>query len=175
MIAILFVIIGILLRLVPHPPNFAPITASTLFAGVYLPKRYALITPIITMAISDFLLFPTHMFHSTTLYVWGSFLISGLIGSWLKRHNKPTYIIVASLIASLQFFLITNFGVWVADNMYPHNLNGLFQSYLMGIPFYRNTLLGDLFYTSSFFSLYRLSLYIARKVSGGYVILKTDE
>lgn len=155
-ITIFFIIMGVFLRLIPHIPNFAPITALALFGGTYLNKRLALILPILTMAISDYLLFPHSMFHSTTLYVWGSFLISGLLGLWIRKHNKPGFVLGASLIASLQFFLITNFGVWVTTNMYSHDLNGLLQSYLMGLPFYKYTLLGDLFYTVSFFGLYKL-------------------
>lgn len=163
LLAIFFVIGGILTRLAPHPPNFTPITAAALFGGVYLKKRYAILVPLITMVISDYLLFPKAMFHSTTFYVWGSFIISGLIGLWLGKHQKPMLILGASLIASLQFFLITNFGVW-ATGMYNRSLSGLFESYLMGLPFYRYTLLGDLFYTVSFFGLYRLVLWFIRKV-----------
>lgn len=172
MIAIFFIISGILLRLVPHIPNFAPITAIAIFSGVYLNKKTALLVPILSMAISDYLLlyinpfgnsmldfhkiYPiSAMFYSTTPYVWGSFLISGLIGLYLRKRKNAKNVIVASLFASLQFFLITNFGVW-ATGMYERGLDGLLQSYIMGIPFYRGTLLGDLFYTVAFFSLYEL-------------------
>lgn len=153
MLAILLIISGVILRLIPHIPNFAPITAAAICGGIYLNKRSALLIPLITMTISDFLLSPKAMFHSTTLYVWGSFLISALIGLWLKKRRKSWYILGGVLFASLQFFLITNFAVWLNDNMYPHNISGLTNCYIMGIPFYRNTLLGDLFYTAIFFSL----------------------
>lgn len=176
MLAIFFVISGVLLRLAPHIPNFTPITAAALFGGVYLNKRSALFIPLLTLAVSDYLLlyinpyntpmvnfhiiYPlSAMFHSTTLYVWGSFTISGLIGLWLRKHNKPTYIIVASLFASLQFFLITNFGVW-AGGYYGRGIDGLVQSYLMGLPFYRYTLLGDLLYATLLFSLYNIFIRI---------------
>lgn len=158
LLAIFFVIGGILTRLAPHPSNFTPITAAALFGGVYLSKRSALLIPLVAMIISDYLLFPQAMFHSTTLYVWGSFMISGLIGLWLKKRQKPHLILGASLVASLQFFLITNFGVWTTG-MYSRDISGLFESYLMGLPFYKFTLLGDLFYTSCFFGLYRLVLW----------------
>lgn len=163
LLAIFFVFGGILTRLAPHPPNFTPITAAAIFGGVYLRKRYAILVPLITMVISDYLLFPQAMFHSTTLYVWGSFMISGLIGLWLKKHQKPHLILGGTLLASLQFFLITNFGVW-ATGMYNHDYSGLIESYIMGLPFYRYTLLGDLFYTVSFFSLYQLCFKIGVRV-----------
>lgn len=172
-LSIFFVIFEVLSRLAPHPANFTPITAAAIFGGVYLNKRFALIVPLLTLALSDYLLLYispynspminfskvvpiSNMFHSTTLYVWGSFMISGLIGLWLKKRRKPLYILGGTVLASLQFFLITNFGVWTTTNMYPHNLGGLIESYIMGIPFYRNTLLGDLFYTAIFFGAYEL-------------------
>lgn len=148
---------GVLLRLVPHIPNFAPITGMALFGGVYLNKKYALIVPLLTMLVSDFFI----GFHATMPYVYASFLISGLIGLWLKKRRKPSNIILASFLASLQFFLITNFGVW-AGGMYARGLDGLMQSYIMGLPFFQWTLLGDLFYTGVFFTTYELVLRVPK-------------
>src|SRR3989338_10534787 len=126
---ILMIIGAVLLRLVPHMPNFAPITAIALFGGANLSKRSAILLPCLAMLISDYLLLyiypfsssfisfdnfysPAAMFHKTSLYVYGSFMISGLTGIWLRSHKKPVYILSASLFASVQFFIITNFGVW---------------------------------------------------------------
>src|SRR5687768_9700740 len=108
MLATFFIIIGILLRLIPHPYNFTPITAFALFGGTYINKKLAFIIPLTIIIISDFLLSPKNMFHSTTLFVWGSFLISGLIGLWIKKNRKPLHILSGTLLASLQFFFITN-------------------------------------------------------------------
>lgn len=180
----IFIIIGIFLRLAPHTPNFTPISAAAIFAGVRLKKRYAILIPLVTMLISDYLLlyinpYSTHfivlhklyplkdMFHSTTLFVYISFLISGLIGIFLRNKRnifstdgtkiaKPLYLISASVIASTQFFLITNFGVWTTG-MYSRGLDGLLESYMMGLPFFKWTLLGDMFYTVTFFGLYVLA------------------
>lgn len=174
MLAIVMIIGSILLRLAPHIPNFAPITATALFGGAYLNKRFAIFVPLLAMVISDYLLlyvnpyrypffdfsnmYPIQaMFHSTTLYVWGSFIISGLIGIWLRTRRKPTYIIGATFMASLQFFLITNFGVW-AGGMYSRGLDGLAQSYIMGLPFFKWTILGDFFYMGVFFMTYELAI-----------------
>ena len=148
---------GVLLRLIPHIPNFAPITGMALFGGVYLNRKYALIMPLLTMLISDYFI----GFHSTMIYVYTSFLISGLIGLWLKKRRKPSNIILGSFLASLQFFLITNFGVW-AGGAYSRGLDGLAQSYIMGLPFLKWTLLGDLFYTGVFFASYEWALRVAK-------------
>jgi hypothetical protein len=151
---IFIIIFGIFLRLIPHIPNFSPITATAIFSGVYLNKRSAILVPLLTMVISDYLISPENMLHSTSLFVWGSFIISGIIGIRLKRANNPLCIYGGSILASLQFFFITNFGVWLTSNMYSHNLGGLIESYMMGIPFYRNTLIGDLFYVTAIFGAY---------------------
>ena len=173
MISFAFVIIGVLIRLVPHLPNFAPISAIAIFAGANLKKRTALIVPILTMFLSDYLLLYINPYSSNPLnfhilysplailypgigFVWGSFILSGLIGISLRGRQKPQYILLASLLASVQFFLITNFGVWMSG-MYARGLNGILESYLMGLPFFRWTLLGDLFYTVSFFGLYNFA------------------
>lgn len=170
MLALALIVGGVLLRLIPHLPNFAPITATAMFGGAHLSKRWAILLPLAAMAISDYLLLYINpykidlsrvyplpaMFHSTTFYVWGSFIISGLLGIWLKDHRNIKNPIMVSLLASLQFFIITNFGVW-AGGMYSRGLDGLLESYIMGLPFFKWTLMGDLFYTTVFFGTYELS------------------
>ena len=180
MLALLLLVGGIFLRLTPHIANFAPISATALFGGAYLNKRFAILVPLAAIAISDYLLLYVNpfsnpvvnfshiqpisaMFHSTTLYVWGSFTISGLIGIWLKNRVKPSNVIAASFLASLQFFVITNFGVW-AGGMYSRGLDGLVQSYIMGLPFFRWTLMGDLFYTGVFFGAYEFAIITNKKI-----------
>lgn len=153
-ISVFFIFSAVLLRILPHVPNFAPVTAIALFGGAYLDKRIAVILPLLIMAISDYFL--GSIFHSTTLFVWGSFLISSFIGMQIGKRKSFTKIGIASILASVQFFIITNFGVWLATNMYPKTIEGLLQSYIMGIPFFRFTFLGDLFYTGMFFGGFEL-------------------
>src|SRR3989344_2768225 len=110
---------GILLRLIPHLPNFAPVSAIAIFSGSNINKKFAVFVPLATLAISDYLLlyinpfgYPiinldhfysiNSLFHSTTFFVWGSIIISGFIGLWLGKNPEPKLIIVASLIASTQ-------------------------------------------------------------------------
>ncbi len=157
-----FIIIAfaIILRLVPHPPNVAPIAAMALFGGVYLNKKYALIVPIIALFVSDIFL----GFYSEMIFVYGSFLLTGLIGLWLRNHKSFRNVILASSGSSIMFFLITNFGVWLMSSMYDKTFNGLLESYAMGLPFFRNTLLGDLGYVGLFFGSYELlSLFILNR------------
>lgn len=153
------ILLAATVRLLPHPPNMAPIAAMALFGGVYLNKKYALIVPVVTLFISDLFL----GLHSTMPFVYGSFLLTGLIGLWLKKHKNVAHVFAGTLLSSVLFFLITNFGVWLIGNMYPANFAGLMQSYTLAIPFFRNTLLGDLVYTGLFFGSYEFALRLIRK------------
>jgi len=148
---ILVILIAVLMRLLPHLPNFTPIAAIALFGGTYLNKKYAFIIPLTAMFVSDIFL----GFHQTMPYVYGSFILTAIIGLWLKNNKSAKNIVCSALFSSILFFLITNFGVW-ANGWYPRNLSGLFESYLMGIPFFKNTVFGDLCYTGIFFGGYEL-------------------
>lgn len=182
----LFIImIAVLIRLFPHAPNFAPIAAMGLFGGTYLNKKYSLIIVFITLLVSDYLLLYVHPFspqflnlskfysplallHSTTVFVYGSFLLIALIGVWLRSHKSAKNILTASLLSSILFFLVTNFGVW-AQGMYARDITGLWQSYLMGIPFFKNTLFGDLFYVTLFFGSFEFILKSSKNTLYAYL------
>lgn len=173
-VAVTIVLSAVVLRLMPHIPNFAPVTAAALFGAAYLPKRYALITPLAIMALSDYALLYVSpfahpvlnfshvqplgaVFTGTTAWVWGSFMISGMLGLSLRKKRGAVRIGGMSLAASAQFFLITNFGVWAAG-AYARDWSGLATSYVAGLPFLKWTIAGDLFYTACFFGLYALVL-----------------
>lgn len=153
---VIFIFVGAILRLVPHLPNFAPISAMALFGGAYLSKRYALVLPLLAMFISDFFLGFDSL--ASRIAVYGSFLLIGLVGLWLAKHRSFRNIVLASLFSSFLFFFITNFGVWFFGSFYPKTLEGLGACFIAAIPFFRNTVAGDLFYTGVFFSSYALVL-----------------
>ncbi len=155
------ILIAVLLRLMPHPANVAPITAIALFSGVYLPKRFAFILPIVALLISDYFI---GFYGFEMIFVYGSFLISGLIGLWVRSHKGYLGVLGGALLASILFYLITNFGVWADPrSWYSKDIAGLFNCYIAAIPFFRNTLLGDLFYTGLFFGGYELMKNLAKK------------
>ena len=144
------ILLAVVARLIPHAPNFAPIGGLALFSGANFKNKIALLIPLSAMFISDIFL----GFHKTVPYVYVSFIIIALIGGLIK-NNKWQSLALASLTSSVLFFLITNLGVWATGTMYVKNLDGLLQSYAMGLPFFRNTVLSDLFYSFSFFYGYR--------------------
>lgn len=141
----LLIVFGSLVRLLPHPANFAPIGAIALFGGMYLPKRFAILMPLGAMYVSD--MFIGFYNAKIMLAVYGSFILMGLIGFYIRKRKNISTIIGGTLAGSSLFFLITNAAVWAFGDMYPHTLAGLGTSYLAAIPFFRNSVLGDLFYT----------------------------
>ncbi len=155
-IVVLFIVLaGISLRLIPHAPNFTPIAAIALFSGVYFSKRIALILPIGAMAISD--IFIGFYEPKLMIAVYASFLLFTIIGFWLKKHKSWYLIGGSAILSAVLFFLITNFAVFAFSPWYAKTFSGLIQCYVLALPFFKNTLLGNLFYTGVFFGAYELS------------------
>lgn len=152
--AIAIIIFAVILRLVPHIPNIAPITALALFGGLYLNKKFAVVVPLIALFLSDMVL----GFYKGMFFVYGSFLLIGLIGLFIQRHRSANRIVGATLAASTLFFVITNFGVWLQSGMYPHTWAGFINCYTLALPFFRNTLIGDGLYMGLFVVAYEAIL-----------------
>lgn len=147
------VLIGLIFlgRIIDHPANFAPVSAVALVATVYLGKNWGWSTAAAGMVLGDLLI----GFYDWRLMlaVYGSFLLISLMGLFLKKTSDWTEIIGVSILASLIFFFITNAAVWWLTPAYPADLTGLAQAYLMGLPFLRNTLMGDMLFTTVLFAL----------------------
>jgi hypothetical protein len=158
-----FILIGAFARLIPHPANFAPIAAMALFGGVYLNKKQALILPILAMIASDIFLGFDSL--SMRLSVYGSFLLTVFVGFWIKNHKSFKNIVLASILSSILFFIITNFAVWAFGSLYLKTVDGLMQSYFFAIPFFRNTILGDLTYSGVFFGGYEFAKRLVARLS----------
>jgi hypothetical protein len=159
-LAALMILAAAFSRLIPHPLNFAPITAIALAGGVYLDKRFSLVVPIAALLISDSIL----GFYPVLFFVYGTVAAIGVIGLWLRSHKKPLPVFGATLVSSILFFLVTNFGVWaVGPEMYPKTWAGLLECYAAGLPFFRNTVAGDLFYVAVLFGMFELLGYLVHR------------
>ncbi len=160
---LLIIFVSILLRLLPHLPNFAPIGGLALFAGANVKGKKGLFILFSTLFVSDLFL----GFYKELPFVYGSFLLAFIIGTFLKKHQKAPYLIGASLVSSTLFFIITNFAVWAMSGWYAKTMMGLLNCFVLALPFFRNTLLGDMFYAFSFFYGYRyVSTYVKNKNLG---------
>lgn len=143
---------GVLLRTLPHPDNFTPLTAIALFSGLLLRPRLALWVPLVAIAASDFFQ-PTHELFWLT---WGCFYLTTLVGIGLRGRMTTLPVIAGTLTGTLIFFVLTNLGVFVFQEMYPKTLAGLMECYVMALPFVRNAVVGDLVYAGVFYLVYRL-------------------
>ena len=145
------VILGACARLVPHPWNFTPMMAIGLFAGSHARKASTgVLATLFALVLSDAVL----GFYPGFWYVYAAALIPVLLGRLIRNRSGAGAIAAAAIASSLSFFLITNFMVWAADRLYPHTIGGLSACYVAGIPFYRNQVLGDAFYTLAIFGGY---------------------
>ncbi len=157
MLAYFLILLGAVLRVLPHPANFTPIASTALFGGVYLNKKQALVLPIVAMIMSDF--FIGFDSWQSRLTVYSCFLAIGLIGLIIRNHKNIWTIVAGSVSGSVLFYLVTNL-VWLYPaKMYPHTWAGQIASYTNALPFFRSTLAGDLFYTAAFFGIYELAKY----------------
>ena len=135
-------------RLIPHPPNFTPIAAMALFGGAYISdKRLAFGLPLAALFLSDAVL----GFYRDMIWVYGSFALIVCLGVQLQSRRRLLPIAGAALAGSVLFFVITNFGFIISDDLYPRTLEGLAAGYVAAIPFFQNTLAGDLVYTALLF------------------------
>ena len=148
-------------RLAPHPPNFTPILSIALFSGFCFKNNYAFIVPLSIMLVSDYFIGSFEM----ALWVYPPILLIFYLGNSLMKKNSYKNILFGSIVSSLIFFLITNFGSWYGNLIYLQNFNGLLSSYVAGIPFYKNTLISTILYSSILFSVHG---YLLKKYNHQY-------
>ena len=130
-----------LFRLLPHWPNVSPVAAMALFGGAYFSdKKMAFIVPFVALFLSDLIL----GLHNTMVFVYAGFALTVAIGFLLKNRVNVTNTAFAAVAASVLFFLLTNFGAWMTSGLYAKSAAGLMQAYAAGIPFFQNSLLGNL-------------------------------
>ncbi len=155
MLPALLIVLCVVLRIVPHPPNFAPVGATAVFAGRTLPAWFAIALTSAAMLLGDFALSRIHGYPFLSVgtpFVYGGFAIQALLGRALRRKRGGA--VGAAVLGALAFFITSNFGVWVGG-LYGHTLSGLVTCYVAAIPFFGPTLAGDVLWTLALMLLYR--------------------
>lgn len=162
-ITLTWIAVGASSRLLPHPPNVTPLAAMALLGGAYLGGRQALIFPLLALFASDLFL----GLHGTIPFVYLPFLLTALLGRRLLSSDRGAgRVLSASLAGSILFFAVSNLGTWWTQELYPHDFPGLAACYAAAVPFLRNSVLGDLFFTGLLFGLERASLHLLPQRSG---------
>ena len=167
-VALTLTLTAALVRLIPHPPNFAPIGGMALFGGSRLRGWQAYLVPLLAMLVTDPIL--SHLrgapaYSALTPVIYLSFMLSVLLGRiYLTKTANPAKIALVAVVGSIQFFVITNFFVWLgAEAFYSRDAAGLIACYVAAIPFFGRTLLADLFYSGVLFAAYSL---VTKRLSG---------
>lgn len=154
LLVIAVIVLAAVLRIAPHPWNFAPVGAMALFSGAMLrDRRLAFLFPLLALFAGDIFI----GFYKLMPVVYASFLISVAIGFWLRDRRSVARVGAATLFGAIQFFLVTNFAVWASGLTYPHTSAGLVACYAAGVPYFWNTLAGDAFYATLFFGGFALA------------------
>ena len=160
---IAIILIAIVSRIIPHYPNFTALGAVALFGGAYLGRKAALIVPIVALFISNLLLNNWiyaefvdgfQLFNAGSLWIYGAFILITLLGMGLLTKVNPGRFLGASIGAAVIFFIVTNFGVWISSVTFPKTWAGLIACYTAAIPFFWNTLMGNLAFGAVIFGVY---------------------
>jgi len=148
-------------RLVPHPPNFTALGAMALFGGAYFSNRVlGILLPLGALWLSDifinnlvysdfysgFVLFsPNHV------WIYISFMVIGFLSKYFLKNVNTKSVGLSAIFASVIFFILSNFGVWIQGLMYPLSLGGLITCYVAALPFFGWTLMGNFFFCAILF------------------------
>lgn len=164
MLAVFLIVVCAVVRILPHPPNFAPVGATAVLAGRTLRPAAAIAVTLAAMAISDLALSAIHgwaPFGWGTLYIYGAFAAQVMLARGLRRVRGGA--IGAAVVGACVFFAVTNFAVWHLGALYPHDAAGLWACYVAAIPFFAGTLVGDVLWTIALTLAWRAA---ARRLEG---------
>jgi len=165
MLALWMIVLCAVGRVVPHPPNLAPVGAVAVVAGRTLSRGAAIALVLAAMAVSDALLAWLHgwpLVGVATPFVYAGFAGQALIGRALRRRRGGA--IAAAAIGAVLFFALSNLGVWAAGG-YGRDAAGLIACFTAAIPFFGATLVGDVLWTCALTLAFRA---IARRAPAAW-------
>jgi hypothetical protein len=156
-------IVVVVMRIMPHIPNFTPLGAFALFVGVFVARKHwwGLLLPLFAMFLSD--LFIGFYDLKLMAVVYGSFLAYTGLGMLVAKRKSIATVFLGGIGGAILFYLATNFAVWAFSTWYPHTIQGLMLSYTLALPFFKYTLLGDLFFTGVLFGSYEFAIHFLRQ------------
>ena len=152
----LLIVMGVMSRFIDHAPNFTPILSIAIMCSLYIKNRFIVLVPISIMLLSDLYIGN----HIIAPWVYFSILAICIVSFFAKNNIRS--VLLYSLINSILFFVVTNFGVWVSGGYY-YSAEGLISCYIAALPFFRNTLISTFLFSLSIFALYNLVESIIKK------------
>lgn len=154
----LWIGIGALSRILPHPANMTAMTSVSLLAGVQFSRLQSLIMIVFSLLLSDLVLayaYGYSILGSWSLFTYSGFLLIAFLSSFVKKINNLR-LFGLLICSSLGFWLWTNFGTWLCSGLYSKNLTGLSACYIAALPFLRNQLIGDVAWMLVLFGIMKL-------------------
>lgn len=155
------VLVAAATRLLPHPDNFVPVGAMALFGAATLPKRWlAVLLPLAAYYLSDLFLnnvvygeYFTGFYWGIDPWIYGGVALMVLFGMGILRNSSLSWARIggAAVGASVIFYLLSNFGVWIGGMMYPKTLTGLIACYVAALPFFGMSLVANLIFSGALF------------------------
>ncbi|MBS1589718.1 MAG: hypothetical protein JST52_08920 [Bacteroidetes bacterium] len=145
-----------------HLYNLAPIGALGLFGGAVIQKKsFAFLLPILALFIGDLYiqLYPSSpgmrgFYGMEQFFVYGAMLLVTVLGTQMKQINTKN-VLGFTLGGSVLFFIVSNLGAYFSG-MYGTGWQAFSTTYIMAIPFFKNTLAGDLIGSVLLFGGYSL-------------------
>ena len=164
---LIYIVFGILAKILPHPSSVTPLNNLFLHAGSKLTKGMAVIVTLIATVLADIILsylYGYPIFGYWSFFTYSGFVAIALLGSKLFLNSSPTKLICFVVSSSLIFWVWTNFGCWLIMPNYSKDLPGLISCYTMALPFLKNSLLGDLAWSLIVFNSVYRKLFFARQI-----------
>ncbi len=137
-------------RVIPHPPNFTPIITIAIMSGYFFKDNYlSIFVLLISMFLGDFFI----GFYKNMFFIYFSLILITLIFSSISKKINYQNLFLYGFLGSMIFFIISNFGVWLIGGLYTKDIDGLIECYFMAIPFFKNTVISTLLFSYvAFFS-----------------------
>lgn len=149
--------------------NFTPLGAMALFGGCYYQDKWkAYLVPLVTLWLSDILLNRFIFFHEWVFFydgfvwVYGSFALMALIGSYIKKISIKN-VVFASIAGALIHWIVSDFGLWLGGGTdittglrFTRDWPGYWRCLYVAIPFMRNLLIGTLVFGAMLFGSFEL-------------------
>lgn len=148
--AVILVSFTLVTRWAPNTLNFSPVLAIALFAGSYYRGAWRFVVPLLAMFVSDIYL----EFYPGMTVNYLAFALVVALGTLVKP--QALHVFAGALAASVLFFVVSNFGVWMSAELYQPTWAGLLECYTQAIPFFRNTLVSTVCYSVLFFTIQAL-------------------
>lgn len=155
-----------LTRILPHPHNFTAVGAAAIFGGAVFNKSWkAILIPLAALFVSNLIINNTIYSHyyegfsilsSGSLWIYAAIILMSVLAHVLIKTFNVASIATTTILGTVLFFIVTNFGAWIGSPLYPQTAEGLLSAYVAGLPFLLNSLLGNLFFAAVLFGSYFL-------------------